>query len=441
MGVLPGVLLAVHPAFGGDYRYEVNRYEPLPPAPVASLAVYPLDYPFPDEGLVSFAKAQANLKSNVEKLYRRSATDRRGRSHDVPPFMHPRDLLSYCLYLDIKDMPGESDDRPWISRVDFGPDPTKIGFYDLKITGRMDVIIMDQGKTQQLDIVLILSAPRDLGYVRRLRTRFSTPTYWPGREGAMLPAFRAVNQELCLWLRREIGALDAQAMQASRLDEATAFITTQWDENLPRFSRRLRAALQGGAPPTVISTWAQAYDDRWYESGILYDDVVLLVPSLESAGADVFCDHILRAWADKYQERDRTFAAAGAGQAPSIILAIAAASGGTIADADLGTSAHTPASSAAAGAIALPAGLRAEFHHQLAKLNVAPGFDERDIVARIENVDGLRYQGFKERLKSRPDRAVEIAAEFYGANRQTLEEVAASAADRQGQFVGAMNPE
>ncbi len=144
-------------------------------------------------------------------------------------------------------------------------------------------------------------------------------------------------------------------------------------------------------------------------------------------------------WAGKYKERGRSFAAAGTGQARSTILAIAAAAGGTIADADLDASTPTPAG--AAGAVALSAGLRAELHHQLAKLNVAPVFEVGDNVARIESVEGGRYGGIKERLRNRPDQAVEIAAEFYGANRQTFEEVAAIAADQQGQFVGAMTPE
>jgi len=443
-GALACLLLSAGTALGDDYLYSANSYERLPPAPIESLAVFPIDYPFAGEGLVSFAKTHANARTNVEKLYRRTARNQKGGVSPIPPYMRPRDLLSHSLYLDIKGMQSNAEDRPWIARVDFGPDPGKIEFYDVKLTGRMDVIVKEKGERQQLDLLLVLSCPRDLTYVRRFRTRLEAPAYQPMDEAAMLPALRAANEEICTWLRGEIRALSAGTVEASRLDKATGFITEEWDKDLPRFTRDLREALEGNAPPTVISTWAQAYYDRWYESGVLYDDVVLFMPTLESKTADEFCSSVLSKWAGKYKQRDRAIAKAKTAQTALAILAIASIAGGAVADyrqyeqTGKYTGTYTGAGVVVAtGAIALSVEVEKELAAELARIEVDPRFDVSDIVARIENVEGGRYRGFKERLRDRPDRAVQIAAEFYSKDRQSFDEVAATALREQRGSVGA----
>jgi hypothetical protein len=444
LGALALALVAAAIARGDDYLYSENSYDRLPPAPIESLAVYPIDYPFAVEGLVSFARTQANEPTNVEKLYRRTARNQKGGVSPIPPYMQPRDLLSYCLYLDIKQMQSNVKDHLWIARVDFGPDPTKIEFYDLKLSGRLDVVLKEKGEVQQLDLMLVLSCPRNLTYVRRFRTRFEAPAYQPMDEAAMLPALRTVNAEICAWLRGEIGALNAGDVQTSRLDKATGFITGQWDQDLPLFTRELREAIENDAPPTVISTWAQAYYDRWYESGVLYDDVVLFMPTLECKTADEFCYSVLSTWAAKYKQRDRAISRAKAAQTALAILAVAAIAGGVAVDVQqlnqTGNYSGTYTGAGmmvATGAIALSAKVESELAAELARIEVDPRFDVGDIVARIENVEGGRYRGFKERLRDRPDRAVEIAAEFYGKDRQSFDEVAATALRQQRTAVGA----
>ncbi|MFQ5411054.1 MAG: hypothetical protein ACE5EC_02115 [Phycisphaerae bacterium] len=433
------VLLAVAPAIGGTYLYNENDYKPLAPAPVDSIAVYPIDYPFPNEGLVSLAKTRAGLQTNVELLYRRHGRDNQGTLRNLPPYMYPRDLYGYCLYLDIKSMESTVRNKKWIPRVDFGPDPKAIEFYDLKLTGRMDVIGLDKGRKQSIDLLLTLSCPRELTYVRRFRTRFVAPAYQPGDEGAMLPAFKRINRAIGIWLRGQIAALNTSAIRASRREKSRDFITEKWAGDLPKFSRELMNALKTHASPRVVSTWADAYYERWHESGLLYDDVVQVMPSLECKMADAFCYDIFSTWADKYGERDATIARARAAQVVLILLAFGAAAGGAIADQQNNTSGYTQAGAAVAlGAIALSAKVEKDLQRDLARIRVDPRFDVSDIVARIERVEGGRYKGFKQRLRNRPDQVVEIVREFYTKDRKPFEEVASLVLNQRRSAIGAL---
>ncbi|MFQ5500674.1 MAG: hypothetical protein ACE5EQ_00050 [Phycisphaerae bacterium] len=432
------VLFANTHAFGGTYLYHENDYKPLPPAPIDSIAVYPIDYPFPNEGLVSLAKTRSGVPTNVEMLYRRRGRDNQGQTHNFPPYMYPRDLYGYCLYLDIKGMESTVRNQKWISCVDFGPDPKAIEFYDLKLMGRMDIVPSNKGRKQTIDLLLTLSCPRDLTYVRRFRTRFEAPAYRPGDEGAMLPTIKTINRTIGAWLRGQVAELNGSGIRASRRDQSRDFITEKWAGDLPKFSRELMTALKTHASPRVVSTWADACYERWHESGLLYDDVIRIMPTLESKMADAYCYDIFSTWAEKYEKRDSTIAKARAAQIALVLLAIGAAAGGAIVDQQNNTSGYTQAGAAVAvGALALTAKVEKDLQQDLAKIRLDPRFDVSDIVARIERVEGGRYKGFKQRLSNRPERALEIVKEFYNTDRQSFEEVASLALNQQRSALGA----